>query len=357
MEIFTVEERIFIVKQFYLGQCLEGVVTVFLENFHNRPAPSVNTVRRIIQNFETIGCVSPLHHKLPPQDNNEREEQEITICASVEENPDRSLNEIVDQVDVSRTTAHRVLRKHGYTSYKVQKMNQIFPEDLERRLVFCETIMERANNDDNFIKNIFFTDESTFPLLGHANPAVTRYWSLDNLHRTYVARTQYPQKLNVWAGILGDHVIGPLFIDGTLNGVKYLDLLQTQIIPALQQLGINLGDVWFQQDGCPAHNTAPVRECLERHFRNRVISGRGNILWPARSPDLTPADFFLWGYVKSTIYRFEDDRANNLDELRIEIRNCMQAISPETLARVRRDFYDRLGYCSAQEGGRFEHLI
>ncbi|KAL1517988.1 hypothetical protein ABEB36_001678 [Hypothenemus hampei] len=217
--------------------------------------------------------------------------------------------------------------------------------------------MERANNDENFIKNILFTDESTFPLLGHANPAVTRYWSRENLHRTYNARTQYPQKLNVWAGILGDHVIGPFFIDGNLNGRKYLDLLQAQVIPAIQQLGVELGDVWFQQDGCPAHNTALVREYLNRNFPNKVISGWGNILWPARSPDLTPANFFLWGYVKSTIYRFQDDRANNLDELRIKIQNCMQTISPEILANVRRNFYDRLGYCSAQEGSRFEHLI
>uniref|UniRef100_A0A2H1V4P8 SFRICE_034143 n=1 Tax=Spodoptera frugiperda TaxID=7108 RepID=A0A2H1V4P8_SPOFR len=29
---------------------------------------------------------------------------------------------------------------------------------------------------------------------------------------------------------------------------------------------------------------------------------RGPIPWPARSPDLTPMDFYLWGHMKSLVY-------------------------------------------------------
>jgi hypothetical protein len=31
-------------------------------------------------------------------------------------------------------------------------------------------------------------------------------------------RTKYPPKLNVWAEIIGNNIIGPFFIDGNLNG-------------------------------------------------------------------------------------------------------------------------------------------
>ena len=34
-------------------------------------------------------------------------------------------------------------------------------------------------------------------------------------------------------------------------------------------------------------------------------SGRDNrvlMLWPPRSPDLTPCDFFLWGFMKGLVY-------------------------------------------------------
>ena len=94
---------------------------------------------------------------------------------------------------------------------------------------------------------------------------------------------------------------------------------------------------------------------MNNTFPNRLISGHGTILWPARSPDLSPNDFFLWGYVKSKVYGH--NRANNLDELQVKIREAFQTISPNMLANVRRGFYDCPGFCLAQEGGLFEHLL
>ncbi|GBO46586.1 hypothetical protein AVEN_88807-1 [Araneus ventricosus] len=45
-----------------------------------------------------------------------------------------------------------------------------------------------------------------------------------------------------------------------------------------------LRNVWFQNDGAPAHNTSSVKQYL--------------VEWPPCSPDLTPMDVFLWGYLK-----------------------------------------------------------
>ncbi|KAJ8962089.1 hypothetical protein NQ318_018041 [Aromia moschata] len=38
--------------------------------------------------------------------------------------------------------------------------------------------------------------------------------------------TQYPEKVNVWAGILNSQIIGPYLFDDTLTGARYLDFLQ-----------------------------------------------------------------------------------------------------------------------------------
>ncbi|PNF41577.1 hypothetical protein B7P43_G12103 [Cryptotermes secundus] len=38
--------------------------------------------------------------------------------------------------------------------------------------------------------------------------------------------------------------------------------------------------------------------------------------WPPRSPDLTPLNFFLWGYVKSSVFRTP---INGLDDLKTRI--------------------------------------
>jgi hypothetical protein len=59
---------------------------------------------------------------------------------------------------------------------------------------------------------------------------------------------------------------------------------------------------------------------LNRMFPARVISWRGNIEWPARSPDLNTCDFFLWGYLKSKVYKkkprtTEDLKQNIMEEV------------------------------------------
>ncbi|GFV68607.1 uncharacterized protein TNCV_2710221 [Trichonephila clavipes] len=42
---------------------------------------------------------------------------------------------------------------------------------------------------------------------------------------------------------------------------------------------------------------------IERHvFGDRLISRFGPVNWPPRSCDLTPLDYFLWGYVKPLVF-------------------------------------------------------
>ncbi|CAH0560489.1 unnamed protein product [Brassicogethes aeneus] len=88
--------------------------------------------------------------------------------------------------------------------------------------------------------------------------------------------------LNVSGGIVGGYVVGPYFFDGHLNGPMYLNFLEN-VLPG------------FQQDGAPAHFSRDVRAYLDGIFPNQWIGRNGPSRWPARSPDLTIPDFFLWG--------------------------------------------------------------
>ena len=61
--------------------------------------------------------------------------------------------------------------------------------------------------------------------------------------------------------------------------------------------------VILQQDGAPPHWGLKVRQFLNDTFPYRWIGRDGPIPRPPRSPDITPLDFFLWGYVKDIVYR------------------------------------------------------
>ena len=63
----------------------------------------------------------------------------------------------------------------------------------------------------------------------------------------------------------------------------------------------------YQQDGAPLHFHHPVRGYLNDTLNHRWI-GRASQddsplpPWPPRSPDLTPSDIFLRGYVKDIVF-------------------------------------------------------
>jgi hypothetical protein len=76
--------------------------------------------------------------------------------------------------------------------------------------------------------------------------------------------------------------------------MTYLDILQLLLMPQLQ----NIPTFIFQRDGSPAHF-----HCEIRQYVNTVLPGRwlgrayGSdqplMLWPPKSPDIMPYDFFF----------------------------------------------------------------
>ncbi|GFS56229.1 uncharacterized protein TNCV_2769101 [Trichonephila clavipes] len=79
-------------------------------------------------------------------------------------------------------------------------------------------------------------------------------------------------------------------------------------------------------------NTARATiDLLKDTFGDRLISRFGPVNWPPRSCDLTPLDYFLWGYVKSLVYA---DKPQTLDHLEDNIRRVIADIQPQMLEKV-----------------------
>ena len=50
------------------------------------------------------------------------------------------------------------------------------------------------------------------------------------------------------------------------------------------------------------HFSCFVADVLNERFPDAWNLTGGPIPWPPRSPDLSPLDFFLWGYIKNIVY-------------------------------------------------------
>jgi len=79
----------------------------------------------------------------------------------------------------------------------------------------------------------------------------------------------------------------------------------SQPVSCLTRLSADLSVIWlsigyFQQDGATSHTSHASMTEIQSFFGDRLIS-KG--LWPHRSLDLTPPDYFLWGYLKGRVYQ------------------------------------------------------
>ena len=86
----------------------------------------------------------------------------------------------------------------------------------------------------------------------------------------------------------------------TVNNARYRDMITQFFLPKLDDIGV--ANMWFQQDGATCHIANETIQLLHETFPGRVLSRFDDQNWPPRLCDLTPLDFFLWGYLKSKVY-------------------------------------------------------
>ena len=150
-----------------------------------------------------------------------------------------------------------------------------------------------------------------------------------------------------------EHLV-PVFHNYRMIGASYHSLLQYIVFPELRHWnGGSLNGLWWQQDGAPVHCTIQNMAYLDNQFGERVISRKAirGREWPARSPDLSPLDFCLWGYLKSKVYT---PRPANLNMLEGNIRREVGALDPDMIRRAILDMKVRAQCCILANGGHFE---
>ena len=114
--------------------------------------------------------------------------------------------------------------------------------------------------------------------------------------------------------------------------------------------------MWFQHDGAPPHFGNAVRGHLTATSGARWIGRSGPTVWPARSPDLTCLDFFLWGYMKSMVYETDVDSEEDLVARIVSAAGRIRE-TPGIFGRVREIKARRFTVCLDVNGREFQHLL
>lgn len=339
------------------GECRKNsrqAAQLYRERFPDRMAPSHPTFANVERKMHTGSFPSPkgVEHSRPTRN----EENVINTLAFMEVNPHASIRCAAEGIGIDKSLVQHILVKNGYHPYKIHLVQELRPNDPDRRLDFIVQIIIKIEDDPEFLNKIMWTDESRFHNNGVVNRHNCHYWSVENPHWMRETRFQTVWGVNVCCGIFNGRLFGSHFYQGTLNGRRYLRFLRNIVPELLEDIPLDQRQtMWWQQDGAPSHNRVSVTQHLNSRFHENWIGNMGLTRWPARSPDLSPLDFFLWGHLEEVVYA---EKPNSLDDLQNKIVQACQQITPATITTAcTREVLRRYELCQLENGGRFEHLI
>ena len=149
------------------------------------------------------------------------------------------------------------------------------------------------------------------------------------LRRVQATNPLHSPECMVWAAISARGIIRPIFIEEsgaavTVTKERYVEVLKTFKSELQTFFPLLMSKFWFKQDGASSHTSNLSRDWLKENFRGQVISLKTDLEWAPYSPDLSPPDFFLWGYLEDRVYT---GKPRTITELKEAIREEMRAIT------------------------------
>ncbi|KAG1672396.1 hypothetical protein GQR58_015989 [Nymphon striatum] len=217
-------------------------VQIYSERFPGRRLPNLRTFSTTHRRVRETGS---LKVRRPDSGIVRDADVDEEIFNYFDENPNSSSSAAANVLGLSHSLVCRVLKSnslHPFRFHRVQGLVMVMV------MVLGEGVFNSHNNHE---------------------------WRIANPHNTRSRSFQSRFSIIVWAGIIGDYLIGPHILADRMNGDAYAQFLQNVLPGLLVGVPVRiLRRMWFQQDGAPIHYARAATNILNDRYPNRWI-GRG----------------------------------------------------------------------------------
>ena len=267
------------------------------------------------------------------------------------------LRDASEELDISMTTIWRILRLElKWKPYKPLRVNMLTEKNKEDRVNFCKWYLDQ---EEDFGQRVIWSDEKWFVLQGAPNSKNDVTWVPWHPEEEEECRRQGDSKIMAWVALVdGVGLTVRWMTDESGRSVsvtadRYLSMIRDYVWPEVRHRS-SRRHYWWQQDGATSHCTNLVLDFVGQKFRNRVISRRSPIPWPPYSPDLSPLDFFLWGWAESHVRRI---KPSSISELKTAVEEVIGSVPEDFVRAAAANVRKRCEACLTASGGHFEYFL
>ena len=281
---YNLVQRVFLVKKVYELKEISLVQRAFRREYPKDGTPNCFVIKNILSNFEKFGSVA----HVPPKHKNLGQKREMAkkqLENMVSDFPKLSIRKAASAVGVSPTLVYHIFTDDLHLKpYKFHLWHKLEDKDYEKRLNFAHWFLKQPESTHEYK---ICSDEAYFYLTLPLNNQNNRQWSKSNPY-IGIEKPLNDQKNLVWCAIPANRVFEPYYFEDTVNQHNYLEMLKNYFWPKVLKTA-EYKKYYFQQDGARPHTAKTVQTWLKDQFGKKFID---KDMWPPRSPDLNPCDFF-----------------------------------------------------------------
>ena len=252
-------------------------------------------------------------------------------------------NQITGNFDISicKSLISKTRKTLGFVYTHPRKRQALTQSQIERRIKFCE---EQLMNAEKWKFNVIITDESRFGIY----PDNSMLWLQRGVYNenTFESTEKFSKTLMVWAGIGYNYKSELIFVESTLGSAQYIKMLiENKVIEDIKNK-ISDREVFFQQDGAPAHNSKNTKEYL----RSKISLVED---WPPNSPDLSVIEN-LWAILKKKVMR---RNPTNLVELKEVLIAEWKQLDQNMINNLIMETPERFRLCLREKGKSISRIL
>lgn len=241
----------------------------------------------------------------------------------------------------SSSSCFRYLKEHGFSNVTLRKKPLVSDTNAMKRMEFAA---KYSQFDIAFFNNVIWSDETTIRSMPK-NKNI-KAW----IHES-TPKSEAPINPQVHSGgfsvmfwgCFTSFGIGPLIaIDGAMNGRKYIEIINTNVIPMLVMAKENWDiELTLMHDNAPCHKS----DLVNKFFRRNKIKA---LKWPPFSPDLNRIENF-WAFIKARRQKIFGIPATKTDLIN-QVYTIWYGIDPKLCQRLVDSFPQRLKLVLAGNG-------